>query len=333
MRKLFAYLSLALVAVSCGPSSGYFRLEGRFRNFNQGEFYLYSLEGSRGRMDTIKVADGRFSLEKPIAEPTTYALVFPNFSEIPVFAESGATVDMQGDASHLKEVRLAGTKENELMTEFRLKAAQQTPPEVVKAAEKFVKEHPATASSRYLTDKYFLQRPDPDYKKAAELVTVMAKAQPDNLELQQLRKSLKGLRVLKVGQRLPDFKAVDVRGRKVSNESLSGDINVLAVWATWNYESTNLQRQLRQLKKDYGAKLGLVGICLDACQRDCRSMMDRDSITWPTVCDGRMFDSPPLAQLGIADVPVNIVIDGKGKIIALNINPTELKLKVKNALK
>ena len=31
-------------------------------------------------------------------------LVFPNFSEQPIFAQSGKTVNVKGDATHLKEM-------------------------------------------------------------------------------------------------------------------------------------------------------------------------------------------------------------------------------------
>lgn len=332
MNRPFTYLLLTLVVVSCGTPSGRFRLEGHFENFNQGEFYLYSLDG-RGRLDTIPVNSGRFSYETKADEPETYAMIFPNFSEIPVFAESGVTVDMQGDASHLKETKVAGTQENDLMTEFRLNVADMTPPQALKEAEAFIKNHPETRASIYLLNKYFLMKDDADYQKAMTLSKLMVKAQPENEALKRLSKQLKGLRNLKEGQQLPSFQAVDCRGQRVSNSSLTGEINVVTVWATWNYESANLMRQLRLLKKDYGSRLGLVSVSVDASQRDCRSAMDRDSIKWSVVCDGQMFSTPVLQQLGIADVPFNMLVDRSGKIVAVNLSQTMLKERIKKALK
>ena len=46
-------------------------------------------------------------------------LVFPNFSEQPIFAKPGETVDIKADTSHLKELEATGTKDNELMNDFR----------------------------------------------------------------------------------------------------------------------------------------------------------------------------------------------------------------------
>lgn len=342
MKNLYRLLLLTLVVVSCGAPSGYFRLEGRLRNFNQGEFYLYGLDG-RDRLDTIQVREGRFAYEAPLGamgaletaegEVLTYSLIFPNFSEIPIFAESAATVDVQGDASHLKEVKVAGTKENDLMTDFRLKVADMTPPQAQKEAEAFIRKNPTMAASLYLLNKYFVKKADPDFKKAAELCREMQKTQPRNERLAKLEKQLKGLKSLAVGQKLPTFSAVDVRGQRVSNASLNGEVNVLTVWSTWNYESSNLMRQLQLMKKEYGSRLGIVSISVDASQRDCRQQMDRDSIKWNVICDGRMFETPVLAQLGIADVPYCLLLDRSGKIVAVNLGLTLLKDKIKKTLK
>lgn len=332
MKYLYGLLLLTLVVVSCGAPSGHFRLEGRLRNFNQGEFYLYSSDGLV-RLDTIPVVEGRFSFEAPAEELTTFSLIFPNFSELPIFAKSGVTVDIQGDASHLKEVRVSGSNENDLMTEFRLKVAEMTPPQTIKEAETFVSEHPATAASLYLLNRYFLMKDEPDYKKALKLCAEMVKAQPDNGQLQELEKQLKSLRYLKEGQQLPSFTAVDMCGQHVSNATLSGEVNVITVWSTWNYESGNLMRQLRLLKKDFGGRLGLLSISVDASKSDCRNVVDRDSLNWNIICDGRMLDTPILTQLGIADIPYNLLVDRSGKILAVNLGQTQLKERIKKTLK
>ncbi len=120
--KKFAYIIYfisVLILTSCGARSGYFQIEGKFLHMNQGEFYVYSPDGGFEGMDTIKVQGGRFSFEKPCKENYTIMIIFPNFSEQPIFAESGKSVDINADASHLKEMEVKGTKTNELMTKFR----------------------------------------------------------------------------------------------------------------------------------------------------------------------------------------------------------------------
>ena len=92
MRQLLGYILCLLMMVACGSESGKFRLEGRLRNINQGEFWVYSLDGAMVGIDTIPVRNGRFSYEMDLYDQTTLMIVFPNYSEQPVFAKSGAKV-------------------------------------------------------------------------------------------------------------------------------------------------------------------------------------------------------------------------------------------------
>ena len=126
MNKLLGYITLALILVSCGNSGGQFRLEGRFKNLNQGEFYLYNFD--EGTVDTIMAKDGRFTYASMVRDTVIYSLLFPNFSEVPIFATPGAKVEINGDVSHLKETEISGTKDNELMTSFRLRTSDMMPP-------------------------------------------------------------------------------------------------------------------------------------------------------------------------------------------------------------
>ena len=121
MKKacLFACL-VSLLLISCGDSQKNFKIEGSFKGFNQGELYVYSMDGSQ-KLDTIGVSRGEFVYQASISDPTTLVIVFPNYSELPVFAEPGVTIKMKGNASHLKETEVKGTDTNKAMTDFRLK--------------------------------------------------------------------------------------------------------------------------------------------------------------------------------------------------------------------
>mgnify|MGYP000202928875 CR=1 FL=1 len=117
MTKHITYLILlTLVLVSCGVDGKHFKLEGRFLHLNQGEFYVYSTDGVLDGIDTIKIEGGRFAYEIPCDEEGTLVMVFPNFSEQPIFTQQGKTVEIKADASHLKELEAEGTDNTTLMT-------------------------------------------------------------------------------------------------------------------------------------------------------------------------------------------------------------------------
>lgn len=322
-----------LLLLSCGVDSDKFRLEGRLRNIHQGEFWVYSMDGSIDGIDTIPVREGRFSYEIPLRSPSTLIVIFPNYSEQPVFAKPGIEVDIKGDASHLREIAINGTDENEDMTKLRMELNKLMPPEVPKKVEEFIREHLDSEVSIYLLQRYFLQEADGDYKKAQVLVELMAEKQPENGQLIKWKKELKKLRNGGIKSMLPSFTAKDINGRDVSQNDLKKKVNVVSVWASWNYQSTDMQRRLLRLKKDYGDKLGVVSVCLDGRPGDCKRFVERDSLPWKTVCDGKIWETPLLAKFGVADVPSNLVFNDKGSVVARNLTPQKLEEEIKKMLK
>lgn len=332
-RQFIALLSVVLLLSSCGVDSNKFRLSGRLRNMNQGMFWVYSPDGAIEGLDTIQVHEGRFAYETELRVPATLVIIFPNFSEQPVFAEPGEEVDIKGDASHLKDLIIKGTDDNDAMTELRMDLNKLMPPEVPKAVAKFINENPKSRASRYLLQRYFLTDPQANMEQAYVLASAMQKEDPDDGQLTKWKKELEGLHNGQLNKRLSDFTAKDVKGRDVSMNDLKSKVNVITVWASWNYQSTEIQRRLQRLKSTDGDRISVVSICLDADSKKCKQTVERDSLPWKTICDGRMWQTPLLSKLGIADVPGNLVLDARGVVQARNLNPQQLEDKILQMLR
>lgn len=322
---------LMLLFVSCSSNKGKFSIEGNFRGMNQGELYIYGLGGTHP-LDTIAISRGEFKYQIALEDPTTFILVFPNLSELPVFAESGAQVEIKGDATHLKETEVKGTKYNKEMTAFRLQTNQMTPPELNKAASEFIKEHPESPVSLYLLNKYFVQSPDVDYRQACELAELIGKAMPDNQEIPVLIKKLSGLQTLKVGAKMPAFNVVDINGKSVSLADMNAKINAIIVWSSWSYESIGMLNQIQRLEDHFGDRLKVLCVSIDANAKDCRRILNRDSIKWSTICDGQMWESPVIEKTGLSHLPDNIVFDNKGIITGYSLNTEKLLSKLEEML-
>lgn len=331
MYKSLLFCSLALLLVSCGVDSKHFKIEGRFLHMNQGELYVYGGEGSVDGIDTIKVEGGRFAYEMPCEHASTLMLVFPNFSEQPIFAEPGKSVDIDGDASHLKKLKVKGTDDNELMTKFRQQIANASPPETKRYARQFCEDHPESAVSVYLVRRYFVAAVEPDYRQAVTLIRMMEPRQPANGQLVHMKQLLKALGSTGVGAALPAFTAYDMNGRLVSSADLSAGLVVVCTWASWSYESTDMLRQIHQLQRSSQGRLKVVSISLDAGKQDCRPTLKNDSISWPNICDGMMFDGKTVQHLGLKAVPDNLLLRN-GRIIARSLSPQELQQKIKQNL-
>jgi len=323
-------LFVIFILTACGRSSGRFRLEGQFKNLNQGEFYLYNFE--QGTKDTIAVNDGRFVYDRPMKDTITLLLLFPNYSEIPIFAQPGSKVSIEGDVSHLRDTEVSGTHDNEEMTAFRLKTNEMMPPEVQKEAQRYIEEHPASPISNYLFRHHILLSTTPDYPLASELIAKLHGAQPNNAQLARLVILLEALKNNTTEGKLPAFKAVDTKGDTITNKQLKGDVNAIVAWASWSFDSQNTLRELRTLSKDHPKKLSVISISLDASPSEGKKFLERDSIQWPNICDSMLWQSPLLTQLGIATIPANILVDKNGNIISRNLSFLDLKDKIKELL-
>ena len=53
---------------------------------------------------------------------------------------------------------------------------------------------------------------------------------------------------------------------------------------------------------------------------------------WSTICDGKMWESPLLKQLGLSYLTDNIIADSQGKIIAHTLHINELQDKARPLL-
>ena len=327
------WIFFILILTSCGSRDGYFKLEGHFLKMNQGEFYLYSPDGIITGIDTLKLNGGRFSHEIPCATSGLLMLVFPNFSEQPIFAEEGQSVSLDGDASHLKELKVKGTKANELMTKFRMQISKISPLEEQKHAASFIKENPASPVSIYLLRRYFILTDKPDFKQADELLTLIKSKQKSSTALTRIETDLAKNKATAKDQKVPQFSGFDINGRPVTNANLGGSLSVIYTWASWSYESLEQQRQLRRIARQHGSALNLIGISADASKQECIRAMKRDSVTTPVVCDGQMFESPLMTQLGFTQVPDNIIVSKEGRILEHGLNVNQLKDRLEKLLK
>lgn len=267
-------LVAALVCTSCGTDSRHFRIDGRLLHLNQGEFYVYSPDGTINGLDTIKVQAGRFSYEVACDRPMTLMIVFPNFTEQPVFAQPGKSVDLKGDASHLKEMTVKGTEDNELMNKFREMIHNAAPPEMKKCAQLFVEDHPESRVGAYLVDRYFIHDANPDTKTAVRLVDLMIEKQPDNGYLKRQKRQLTASFVATKGADILNVLGTTVDGKTIGRVQLTkAPVTVVCALATWKYESMSQFRRLAAYAASQQGRVAVVGVSIDASPSLVRSQL------------------------------------------------------------
>lgn len=312
LSRLLLLLVLAGLS-ACGPDRQHVRIKGHFRGVNQAEFYLYDEMGSPASVDTVRLDNGRFEIEKPINERRVLNLLFPNFTELNFIAEPGKTIDIEADANNLAEVDIAGSKDNEWLTQLRHDNVGRTEGDKRLAAADFIRQHPGAVASQAVFMTYFA-KPDQLQPPAAELLNLMLHAQPRNSSMRALHHRLMPLAQTAPGQPVPALELTDIQGRTFRLSPVAGRPTVVLFWASWSKNLYGLMRIMRQAARTYGPQLNIVCISLDYDIRLCRMRAERDTIPGHVVCDGRAFRSPAVSRLGVTGVPSVLLIDEHGRI-------------------
>lgn len=304
---------MAIVAIitACSSGSRRFTIDARFLNMNQANFYVYSPDGIIDGIDTIAVQAGRFTYERDmLLDEGTIVIVFPNYATMPIFVSAGSSIDIEANAAHLRSMEVTGTDDNELYTEWRQQSEKMSPAELRKHAENFITDHPASSVSRWLVLQHFVLSPDPDYKKAKALLTAMLKATDNNIHVAMMLNNLKTFTTLHIGDPLPRFSAKDIDGNPVLNGKLQSGRAIICLWASWNYESLSMLRQLASHKRyasDSTRVDNIITISLDPDLRQCRKTLKEcgaENLT--TICDTMLWQSPLISTFGFTTVPDNI---------------------------
>ena len=74
-------------------------------------------------------------------------LLLPNFSQIVIVAAPGDELSFEASVDRPAQAQVKGSEENELLTEFRLKAYNRAETQVRADAEAFIRKHPATLAA------------------------------------------------------------------------------------------------------------------------------------------------------------------------------------------
>ncbi len=322
----FLFIVTLIMLSACSGKSGYFKMSGQILHMNQGELYVYDTNGAIEGIDTIQIKGGRFAFEIPMTDPTTLVIIFPNYSEQPIFADQGEAVKIKGDASRLKELEVKGTDDNELMSDFREAIAHAAPPKVAKMAADFIEKHPESRIGTYLINTYMVKTPTPDYATAKRLAKLMQQEQPHNAELAVLARQLQTLRTINKGSSLPAFKAQTIDGTTLTQNALTQGTTVLAVWASWSFDSMDIMRALKDWQKS-DPSIHVYTINVDASQHICKQTMERNEFAFPTINDGKMLEMPLLKTLGLCYVPDNVLLQN-GKVVKRGLTNSDIRQRI-----
>jgi cytochrome c biogenesis protein CcmG/thiol:disulfide interchange protein DsbE len=119
-------------------------------------------------------------------------------------------------------------------------------------------------------------------------------------------------RVVKAGDKAPDFKITTDGGQTVTRANFGGKVLVLNFWASWCAPCVNEAPSLEAFERQMGPQgVVVLGVSIDTNEKRYRQFIDRFHITFPTARDPEANLS---ASYGTFLIPETYVIDSTGKV-------------------
>lgn len=315
---IYIYAATLLVMASCGLSGDSFRIEGRFRDMQGGELYIYNLSDKQARLDTLTIQEGRFLYRGTVKETTPYVLVFPNGMEQVIFVGPGMDVAYEASANDLKNYVVDGGEENELMNRFRQETYTLNPSQIVSTARGYIKEYPASMAAVYLLDRFFVQNEDASPQELLKLLKVLKAKHPHHHYLLDIESRLMDAARRQVGKKIPDVTLTRKDLSTVKLWSKQKDYHLVVFWATWMQGGYDVLWRLRRSGDKYKdtGRLRMVAVSLDIERERWENTILPDSTDLlEHYCDGMSFESKAVKALGIEALPCYILTDKNHKVL------------------
>ncbi len=133
------------------------------------------------------------------------------------------------------------------------------------------------------------------------------------------------------GSVVTDFTINDNNGNAVSLLQYTKGNKVVLVdfWASWCAPCRNEGKNVKAIYADYSAKgFSVLGVSLDTKVEAWHRALGEESYPWTQISDLKGFNSPVCKQFGINAIPFLLLIDGNGKVIAVNLRGEQLRAKI-----
>ena len=340
------------------PKAGNYRIDGIAPADANGQWvYLYKPSG-QGASDSVQIANGRFTLERAVAEDGLIAhLVIPrsyNLSFIPEegiikadLAASGATGTPLNDEhtkkskyrkglieearAKLKSIRADKNLDNKAKEEAQEKVSDELYAKIKPLAEADLKEHPNDAIG-LIALQNLLGMEDVNVAKAEALLQQAGDRLRAEESITKMVARLRRVEATQAGAQFVDFEGVDDANKAVRLSDYVGKGHYVLVdfWASWCGPCRREIGHLKKVRDAYTDKgLVILGTVVWDEMEDHLKAMKELEITWPQIFN-KTTEATEL--YGIAGIPQIILFDPAGKIVARDLRGEEINKLLDKAL-
>ena len=339
------------------PKAGNYRIDGMAPADANGQWvYLYKPSG-QGASDSVQIANGRFTLERAVAEDGLIAhLVIPRSYNLSFIPEEGiikadlAAIAATGTAlndlhaqkakarealetetrGRLKAIRADKNLDDKAKEEAQEKIVNEFYGKIKPLAEADLKEHSNDAIG-LIALQTLLGMEDVNVAKAEALLQQAGDRLRAEESITKMVERLRRVEATQAGAQFVDFEGVDDANKAVRLSDYVGKGHYVLVdfWASWCGPCRREIAHLKKVRDTYTDK-GLVilgAVVWDEMEDHLKAMKELE-ITWPQI-----FNKAEATELyGIAGIPQIILFDPAGKIVARDLRGEEINKLLDKAL-
>lgn len=339
------------------PKAGNYRIDGIAPADANGQWvYLYKPSG-QGASDSVQIANGRFTLERAVAEDGLIAhLVIPRSYNLSFIPEEGiikadlAAIAATGTAlndlhaqkakarealetetrGRLKAIRADKNLDDKAKEEAQEKIVNEFYGKIKPLAEADLKEHSNDAIG-LIALQTLLGMEDVNVVKAEALLQQAGDRLRAEESITKMVERLRRVEATQAGAQFVDFEGVDDANKAVRLSDYVGKGHYVLVdfWASWCGPCRREIAHLKKVRDAYTDKgLVILGTVVWDEMEDHLKAMKELEITWPQI-----FNKTDATELyGIAGIPQIILFNPAGKIVARDLRGEEINKLLDKAL-
>ena len=339
------------------PKAGNYRIDGMAPADANGQWvYLYKPSG-QGASDSVQIANGRFTLERAVAEDGLIAhLVIPRSYNLSFIPEEGiikadlAAIAATGTAlndlhaqkakarealetetrGRLKAIRADKNLDDKAKEEAQEKIVNEFYGKIKPLAEADLKEHSNDAIG-LIALQTLLGMEDVNVAKPEALLQQAGDRLRAEESITKMVTRLRRVEATQAGAQFVDFEGVDDANKAVRLSDYVGKGHYVLVdfWASWCGPCRREIGHLKKVRDAYTDKgLVILGTVVWDEMEDHLKAMKELEITWPQI-----FNKTDATELyGIAGIPQIILFDPAGKIVARDLRGEEINKLLDKAL-
>ena len=339
------------------PKAGNYRIDGMAPADANGQWvYLYKPSG-QGASDSVQIANGRFTLERAVAEDGLIAhLVIPRSYNLSFIPEEGiikadlAAIAATGTAlndlhaqkakarealetetrGRLKAIRADKNLDDKAKEEAQEKIVNEFYGKIKPLAEADLKEHSNDAIG-LIALQTLLGMEDVNVAKAEAFLQQAGDRLRAEESITKMVERLRRVEATQAGAQFVDFEGVDDANKAVRLSDYVGKGHYVLVdfWASWCGPCRREIAHLKKVRDTYTDKgLVILGTVVWDEMEDHLKAMKELEITWPQI-----FNKTEATELyGIAGIPQIILFDPAGKIVARDLRGEEINKLLDKAL-